>query len=523
VPTRVGSATFQAEPAGAAPRVAVRQANKFYPGVHALIDVDLDLAGGEIHGIVGQNGAGKSTFVRILSGVEQPDSGTIEVDGVPTRLKAPPDAHKAGIYTVHQEFSLFPYLSAAENLHIDQLPRRAGRLVDWRRARSQATEEIARLGFHFDVRKPVGSLPVAHQQAVEIAKAIRLNAKAILLDEPTATLSKTESERLFAVLRQLQASGVALLYISHRMDELFEICARLSVFRDGRRIDTFSVRDSSRNDVVRAMLGRRLLNESVSPDGQEAPRPRPLGTGTASGKIALQVENLSDGSVLHGIDLAVHRGEVLGVTGLAGNGQAELAACLFGARPRISGRFVIDGRERDVKTPAEAIRCGLGLLPEDRKSQGLVLGMSVTNNVTLASLPRFSRYSVLRRRSEVRTARQMQSALGIKVASVQQSAVELSGGNQQKVIFAKWLVNAADILILDEPTRGVDVGARAELYELVREFTRAGGSAVLITSDLEEALACDRVAVMRSGRIAGFVEAERLQSEGESAVLELTA
>jgi ribose transport system ATP-binding protein len=502
------------------PRIAVRGLGKSYPGARALVDLDLEVMPGQIHGIVGQNGAGKSTFIRMLSGADRPDAGSILIDGEPVQFTTPQSAQRAGIFTVYQELSLVPDLSVAENIHIGVLPRNRWGGVSWRKSRARARAELATLGFDVNVRKPVRALPMAHRQAVEIAKAVGRDVKVLLLDEPTATLPKPDVDRLFEVLRQLQARGITILYISHRMDEMYEICDQISVFRDGRRAGTYDVADSSPDEVLRAMLGR-MIAETVDTSDARRVRMRRLGGGAASHEVALAVEGLSDGAVLEDVHLRLHRGEVLGVSGLAGNGQAELAACLFGASRASAGRFVIDGRERRLKSPVQAIRLGLGLLPEERKSQGLVLGMTTANNITMASLPRFTRHGLLRRRDEGRAAQQMRDSLAIKTRSVRNPAGNLSGGNQQKVVLAKWLLSQARTLIFDEPTRGVDVGAKVEIYELIRRFVKDDGSVLIITSEIDEALMCDRVVVMKRGRIAGVVTREQLDRDGESAVLDL--
>jgi ABC-type sugar transport system ATPase subunit len=507
------------------PRLAVRGVGKSFPGVRALVDIDLEVMPGEIHGLVGQNGAGKSTLIKILAGVQSADTGTLLTDGTEVRFKRPNDAQKAGVYTVFQEMSLFPYLSVAENVQIEDIPRSRWGGVNWRRVREEARADLARLGFEIDVRKPVGELSMAHQQAVEIAKALRHNARVVLLDEPTATLSESEAAQLFGVLRQLQSQGIAMLYISHRLDELFEICGKVSVFRDGRKIGTHAIADTSPNQLVRAMLGRRLMDESETVVEEGTARLRPLSSGerASSDEVVLRAERLSDGSAISDVTLTLRRGEAVCVTGLAGNGQAELAACLAGVRPTTEGDFEVHGRRRRIRSAAQAIKLGIGLIPEDRKTQGLVLDMSVASNVTMASLPQFTRGPLLSRGAELRAARELQRRLQIKAPSVGQAVRNLSGGNQQKVVLAKWLQNGADILILDEPTRGVDVGAKAEIYDLIRTFIVNGGSVVMVTSELEEAFMCDRVIVMKRGRVAGELDSEQLKQHGESAVLELAA
>jgi ribose transport system ATP-binding protein len=500
------------------PRLAVSQLSKSYPGTRALSGLDLAVMSGEIHGIAGQNGAGKSTLVRILSGAEKPDDGVVLLDGEPVHFDTPHGAQRAGIYTVHQELSLVPELSVAENIYIDDLPRTRWGTVSWREVRARARADLATLGFDIDVRRPVGTLPIAHRQAVEIAKAVCRDARVVILDEPTATLPRQDVQHLFGVLRQLQSRGIAIIYISHHFDEVYEICDHVSVFRDGRKVGAFAGEAENHAAVLQAMLGSAGSSELLAGGPAKAAR---LGSGQATDQVALGVEGLCDEGVLDGVDLTLRRGEVLGVSGLAGNGQSELAACLFGARPSRSSAFVVNGVRRRVKDPADAIRLGLGLLPEERKTQGLALDMSVTKNITMASLPAFTRHAFLRRSEETGVALTMRDSLAIKTSSIHEPVVNLSGGNQQKVALAKWLVSGVKTLIFVEPTRGVDVGAKLEIYELIRAFVAGGGSVLVITSEIDEALMCDRVAVMRRGRVVGTVERDQLENDGESAVLEL--
>jgi ribose transport system ATP-binding protein len=501
-------------------RLAVSGIRKAYPGTQALAGLDLEIMPGEIHGIAGQNGAGKSTLVRILSGVEKPDGGAVLVDGATVSFDSPQSAQQARIHTVFQELSLMPSLSVAENVHIGDLPRTRWGTVDWRTVRTKAREALRVLGFDIDVRRTVASLPIAHRQAVEIAKAVGRDTRILILDEPTATLPRHDVRRLFDLLRQLRSQGLAIIFISHHFDEMYEICDRISVFRDGRKVGVFDGHEDSHDAVLKAMLGNISAEASDRLHIGQATTPY-LGSGGGSDEVALEVRGLRDGSVLNGVDLTLHKGEVLGVSGLIGNGQSELAACLFGARPATATRFVLNGREERPTNPGHAIRLGLGLLPEERKSQGLVLGMSVTNNVTMASLPQFTRFSFLHRAKEAGAATRMRESLAIKARSVHQPVVNLSGGNQQKVALAKWLVSGVQTLIFVEPTRGVDVGAKLEIYQLIQDFVTRGGSVLVITSEIDEALMCDRVAVLRRGAVVGVVERDQLEADGESAVLSL--
>ncbi|SDP43152.1 monosaccharide ABC transporter ATP-binding protein, CUT2 family [Arthrobacter sp. ok909] len=500
------------------PLIAVAGVSKAYPGTQALSNIDLHIMPGEIHGIAGQNGAGKSTLVRILSGVEKPDSGTVLLDGAPVSFDNPHAAQRARIMTVHQELSLMPHLSVAENIYVGELPRTVLGTVDWRTVRSRAREQLLRLGFDLDVRASVGSLPIAHRQAVEIAKAVSGNARVLILDEPTATLPRHDVRQLFDLLNQLKKLGIAIIYISHHFDEMYEICDKISVFRDGRRVAVHEA-DASRHDLIlQAMLGGVSTEQSAKLQLGSSETPR-LGVGRTTGEVALAVRGLRDGHDLHGIDLTLHRGEVLGVAGLSGNGQSQLAAALFGAEKSTQQSFEINGRKRHTADPAESIRLGLGLLPEERKAQGLALTMSVTENITMASLAKFSPGFFLNRGSEHRAALRMRDALAIKVASVRQPVGNLSGGNQQKVALAKWLVSGVKTLIIVEPTRGVDVGAKLEIYELIRQFVEDGGSVIVITSEIDEALMCDRVLILSRGRISGTVDRAEIDEHGEAAVL----
>ena len=502
-----------------APALAVHGLCKSYLGVNALRDMTLTFAAGEAHAIAGQNGAGKSTLVRLLSGAEQPDSGTIQVLGSPIRIDTPHVAQKAGIVTIYQELSLVSRLSVAENVFMGVLPTKGLAIVDRGHMRREAGKILEWLGFGIDVDAPVGSLGVAQQQAVELAKALHRRAKVILLDEPTATLPAPDVKRLITVLRTLSERGVAIIYISHRFEELFEFCHRVSVLRDGALVGTYDLPGTEPSVLMRAMIGRALKTSILGRSLEETGERPQLGTGTAS-KILLSVRRLSDQSILRGINFDLRRGEVLGVAGLVGSGQAELASCLFGAKERTSGEILIDGRLLRLSTPRDAIRNGIGLLPQDRKHQGFVHTMSVTHNMTLASLPGFSRYTVLDKKRERGLAQKMIGKLTMRSVAPEKAVGTLSGGTQQKVIFAKWLASTAQILLFDEPTRGIDVGAKEEIYELIARFVRNGGSVLLFSSELPELMMCDRVLVIARGRLVGDLKHEDIDPHGE-AILDL--
>lgn len=495
----------------------VTRVAKSYLGVKALHGVDITLKRGSIHALAGQNGAGKSTLVKILSGAETPDSGEIVVDGQRVRFSTPQDAQDAGIQTIYQELSLVPQLSVAENVLMGALPRKTLAMVDWAVMRRQAKEAIERVGFRIDVREIVGNLSVAEQQAVELAKALHKRAKVILLDEPTSTLPPPDVGRLFDVLKALSADGVSMLYVSHRMEELYELCDEVSVLRDGRVAQTFSIADSTAAEVVVAMVGKDLqssLEGQALSGGDTVPR---LGPGPRE-SVIISVSGLSEDGKFHDVSLDVHTGEVLGISGLVGSGQSELASALAGARNTSAGTVRVDDRPVNLSSPREAIKLGIGLLPQDRKAHGIVPDMSVAGNMTLASLPMFSRFTVRNERKETAETARLVDRLGMKVATVAQPMKTLSGGTQQKGILARWLIRSARILVCDEPTRGVDVAAKEDIYELLRDFARGGGTVVIATSEISESLMCDRVIVMAAGRKAGELMHDEIDPHGEAII-----
>jgi ribose transport system ATP-binding protein len=496
-------------------RLRVIGLTKRYPGVQALDNVDLKLAAGEIHALIGQNGAGKSTLVKILSGAEHADSGTIHVEGEAVRFARPHDAQRAGIQTIHQELSLVPSLSVAENIFLGDPPKHRSHVVDWSETRRRAREVLAEIGFQLDVTQPAGRFTVAEQQGVELAKALHKQARTILLDEPTATLPRPDVNRLFAVLRKLAGDGAALVYISHRLDEISELCDVVTVLRDGERVLSARVADTSTSEMVSAMVGAKHVR-SLEGAVLTGKRVASLGTGCRDREV-LSVRDLDDGVRISGVDFDVHEGEVLGLVGLVGSGQSEVASCLAGARPRASGVIALDGRPLRLRSPREAVRRGIGLLPQDRKGQGFIPEMSVTANITLASLPQFSRFSVRNRRRETTVARDLAARLDMRIAHVGQPMKTLSGGTQQKAIMARWLVRAVRVLVCDEPTRGVDVAAREEMYQLIRDFAHEGAHGVILaTSELSEALMCDRVIVMAAGRPTARLDHDDIDPDGEA-------
>jgi ribose transport system ATP-binding protein len=496
----------------------IRGLSKAYPGVKALDNCDLTVRGGEVHALLGQNGAGKSTLIKLISGVEQPDSGLILLNGQRVVFQSPQEAQRAGIFTIFQELSLVPGLSVAENIFISDLPTNRFGKVRWRQLRNKAVRAVEWLGFAVDVDSPVQALSVAQKQGVELAKALHHNAKVVLLDEPSATLPQPEIARLFEILRTLKSRGLALIYISHRLKEVWELCDAATVLRNGRKTGTFSIASTNGTDLVRAMVGRDLKFSRVG-EAIGSERKARLGTG-GSNKVVLSVRDIDDGSAVRGVSFNLHHGEILGITGLVGNGQSELAACTFGGRARVKGEISVHGKPVSVRSPGDAIRAGVGYLPDERKTEGLVLTMSVASNITLASHQAFSRLTVIDKRQERSISDTMIDTLAIKAGELgfRQPVGTLSGGNQQKVVLAKWLISKCGILLFSEPTRGVDIAAKEEIYELIKRFVLDGGSVVLITSELPEALMCDRVLVMSHGRLVGSLDYAEIDPQGEAIV-----
>lgn len=489
------------------PLLRLRGIRKSYPGVVALDGVDFDLRAGEVHVLLGENGAGKSTFVRILSGATTRDAGEMEIDGRAVEIAGPREAQKLGISAIYQEFNLVPQLSAAENIFLGREPARGG-VLDRRRLVTDAAALLEGLGVRLDPRTPVQVLGVAQQQMVEVAKALSTQARVLIMDEPTSALTESEIRELFAAMRGLTARGVGIIYISHRMEEIAQVAHRITVFRDGRRVGTVNAGEATISELIRMMAGRELT--------EHFPRRR-----GAPGAELLRIEHLSRGPRLRDVSLTLRAGEVVGIAGLLGAGRTELARAVVGADRPESGRVFIQGREVHARGPADTVDRGVGFLPEDRKTQGLVLGLAVQSNLGLPSARRLSRLGVLDARAMTALARKWVDDLRIKTPALAQPVGLLSGGNQQKAVLGKWLATGAQILILDEPTRGIDVGARMEIYELMNRLTDAGAGILMISSDLPEVLGMsDRVLVMREGRIhAEFAAADATQERVLGAAL----
>ena len=476
---------------GPAPILELRGVSKQFPGVTALDDVSFALIPGEVHVLVGENGAGKSTLVKILSGIYQPDGGEIVYEGKAVTLRDPHAAQELGISTVHQELNLVPHLDVARNIVLGREPLRGpGGIIDWPAVYRQARELLATLGLDLDPRTPVSRLGVAMQQMVEIAKALIAEARVLILDEPTAAITAEEAETLFSIVDRLKAQGTAIVLISHHLEDATRAGDRATILRDGRLVATRPMAELPIPEMIRLMVGRELTQQY--PKQEFAPGP-----------VALKVSGLRRRGVLDDISFEVRRGEVVGLAGLVGAGRSEVARAIFGIDPIDDGQIEIDGKAVRVSHPAQAIAHRMALLPEDRKQQGLVLELSVADNVVLAAPQKLAAPGGLAPpAARVTTANRFINALRIKTPSARQKTLLLSGGNQQKVVLAKWLLSDADIFIFDEPTRGIDVGAKVEVYRLVNDLLSRGAAVLMISSELPEVLGMsDRILVLREGRI----------------------
>ena len=482
-------------------RVEMTDITKSFGGVHALKDVSFKVRPGQIHALVGENGAGKSTLMKILSGAYQKDSGNITIDGGEVSITNPHMGRKSGIAIIYQEFALAPDLTVAENIYLDHLGSRKG-FINWSRLYRDAGEVIKSVGFDINPRSKVGDLTVAYRQVVEITKALSEKAKILILDEPTAVLAPRETEQLFEVLKKLKQQGVSIIYISHRLDEIFRIADIVTVIKDGVVTGTVNPADVNTDDIISMMIGRKLTAMFPKRDCQ-------------IGEEIFGVENLTRGKEVRNVSFSVRAGEVLGVAGLVGAGRTETMRAIFGADPKDAGKITLDGRCLRIKSPTDAVRAGIGLLPEDRKEQGTILAMSVRKNVTMPSLwSRFARFGFIKQTREKKKTQDLIEKLAIKTNSTETDVTDLSGGNQQKVVLAKWLGTDCRVIILDEPTRGVDVGAKVEIYNLINELAAAGLAIIVISSEMMEVIGiCDRALVMREGRIQGILEKDELTEE----------
>ncbi len=476
--------------ASSTPAVELRRVAKHFGGITAVEGVDLTVQRGEVHSLVGENGAGKSTLMKIIDGVQRPDAGTVSIDGSVVRFSSVHDAERAGIAMIPQELELFPELTVSENLYVGRpRPRTRLGLIDRRQMRQRASQLFQRLGVVIDPDASVAGLRAATRQLVAIARAMLADARVLIMDEPTASLTEQEAERLFSIVADLSEQGVAIIYVSHRLEEIFRISDTVSVLRDGHLIKTAPVGEFTRAELIRLMVGRSLE--------QLYSRHR-----TAAGEPVLEIANLTRPREFEDVSLTVHAGEIVGLAGLIGAGRTELAHALFGVAPAATGTITLNGRQVRPRSPQEAQDLGIAYVPEERRADGVVLPFSIAQNISFGSLERLTRFGLVNRSAEKALAERFRTELAIRAPSVSSPVGQLSGGNQQKVVVAKALARDPSVLILDEPTRGVDVGAKAEIYRLIDDLAASGKAILLISSELPEVLSmADRIIVLREGRV----------------------
>ncbi len=477
--------------------------DKSFPGVHALDHVDLELRKGEVHALMGENGAGKSTLMKVLTGIYTKDSGTITYEGREVQFNNPKEAQEAGIVIVHQELNMMNHLTVAQNIFIGREFMKGG-LIDDARMNAESAKLFDQLGIKIDPKEKMGNLTVGKQQMCEIAKAISHKAKIIIFDEPSAALTEAEIDELFKIIRDLRNRQLGIIYISHRMDEIKVITDRVTVMRDGGYVGTLITEDCTKDDIINMMVGRVIYEEpkthsAVAPD---AP-------------VVLKVEHLNAGKMVQDVSFELRKGEILGFSGLMGAGRTETARALFGADPKESGDVYINGKKVDIKSPKDAVALGIGYLSEDRKRYGIVVDKSVAENSTMASLKNFVKGIFINKKEEAKATNRFVERLNTKTPGIDQLVVNLSGGNQQKVVLAKWLVRNCDILIFDEPTRGIDVGAKSEIYHLMNELAAQGKSIIMISSEMPEVLRMsDRIVVMCEGKKTAEIDIADATQEG---------
>lgn len=475
--------------------------HKHFPGVHALDNCCFEFRKGEVHGLVGENGAGKSTLMKVLTGIYQQDKGTIQYKGKTVTIRSPREAQHMGIGIIHQELNLMPHLTVAENIFIGR-EHMNGFLLDNKRTNDEARNLLETLNIHIDPLTKIQDLSVSKQQMIEIAKALSYKAEVLIMDEPTAALTESEIEDLFRFIRELKAQGVGIIYISHRMDELGVITDRITVMRDGQYVSTVNTADTSIDQIIQMMVGRVIYEKpkthSMVP--QDAP-------------IVLEVKNLTSPAVKN-VSFKLKKGEILGIAGLMGAGRTETARLIFGADPKTGGEIYVNGEKAIIKNPYDAVNYGIGYLSEDRKRYGLAVGLNVVDNSLLASLGDFTKQGLVDSKKASEVTSEYVKNINIKTPSIQQLLKYLSGGNQQKVVLAKWLIKDCSILIFDEPTRGIDVGSKSEIYKLMNELVHEGKSIIMISSELPELLRMsDRIAVMREGVLTGTLDIDEATQE----------
>ncbi len=479
--------------------VELKNITKSFGGVQAVKQANFSLAAGEVHALLGENGAGKSTLMRVLGGETMPDSGEIVINGKPVALHTPGDARAEGIAVIHQELVLAPDLTVAENIFLGELPR----TISYRILNARAKALIERLGFDIDAKSLVGDLAVAHRQVVEIAKALSYDARVLVFDEPTSVLSTKDAHRLHKIIRELRGHGVGIVYISHRLDEVFEVADRMTVMKDGEVVGTTTPAESGIDDVIRMMVGQPLSTMFPQRDNER------------SAEDLLTVRNLRAGRRVRGVSFSIKGGEIVGLGGLVGAGRTEVARLIFGADRLESGEILLRGKPITLRSPSDAVKAGIGLLPEDRKGQGVALDKPIRVNVTMARMAAIvGPFGFVRNGEERRLVNNLGTVLRLKASSIDAPVSSLSGGNQQKIVLAKWFHADGDIFLLDEPTRGVDVGAKSEIYGLITELAKAGKAVLMISSEHQELFGlCDRVLVMREGELRGELTPDQYSEE----------
>jgi rhamnose transport system ATP-binding protein len=498
------------------PLLELSHISKAFPGVKALNDVQFEMLRGEVHALLGENGAGKSTMIKIISGVYRPDSGEIRFEGKPIHFNNPREAQALGIATIYQELSLYPELTVAENIFMGHAPRNRFRMIDWATMRNEAQKILESLNIHdMDVNRKIGTMTVGNRQRVEIAKALSQKARILIMDEPTAALTEADVQRLFGIVRLLRERGVGIIYISHRLEEVFTLTDRVTVLRDGQYVDTKPVAaangaaGTTPDELISMMVGRTI--DKLFPKLE-----------TTIGTPVLEVRNLVRKPLTRGVNMTVRTGEIVGLAGLVGSGRSEVAQVIFGMTPAQSGVILVNGKEVQINHPGQAMKLGIAYVPEDRGTQGLVRQMKIRENVSLAVLQHLVSGPFVDLRAERSLARQTIDQLSIRAYSSEQVVNKLSGGNQQKIVVGKWLASKPKLLIMDEPTRGVDVGAKAEIHRLLSELAQQGLAILMISSELPEVLGMsDRILVMREGRIvAEYSRAEATQENIAAAMMQ---
>lgn len=476
--------------------------DKSFPGVHALDNVSLELKRGEVHALMGENGAGKSTLMKVLTGIYTKDKGTIIYEGKEVEFSSPRAASDAGIVIVHQELNMLGHLTVAQNIFIGQ-EKMNGKLIDDKKMNDEATKLFKQLNIDINPKERMSHLTVGRQQMCEIAKAISKEAKIIVFDEPTAALTEAEIEELFKIINDLKSKNIGIIYISHRMDEIKKITDRVTVMRDGGYVGTIETATSTKDDIISMMVGRVIYEDPKTESAVDKNAP-----------IVLKVENLNVGKTVRNVSFELKKGEILGFSGLMGAGRTEMARALFGADKKDSGDIYINGKKVEINTPQDAVRLGIGYLSEDRKRFGIVVGKTVAENSTMATMESYMKGFFINKKKENRVAQEYVEMLNTKTPSVEQLVVNLSGGNQQKVVIAKWLIRNCDILIFDEPTRGIDVGAKSEIYHLMNKLAAEGKSIIMISSEMTEILRMsDRIIVMCEGRKTGEIDISEATQE----------